>query len=186
MRLAIIALALSLFLVACTNGASPSSTPIAPATAQTLTVFAAASLTEAFNEMAARFQQQNPGVTLIFNFAGSQQLRTQLEQSAMADVFAPANTKEMNAVIQANLVISRTPQTFVRNCLTVIVPKDNLDDINDLKDLSKPGLKIILAAAGVPVGGYSRAVLDKMNADFGATFSSTVLSNVEYVLSADG
>jgi len=60
----------------------------------------------------------------------------------------------------------------------VIVPKDNPADIKELKDLAKPGLKIVLAAPSVPVGGYALAALDKMNADFGATFSQTVLSNV--------
>lgn len=149
-----------------------------PAPEQKLIVFAAASLTDAFNEISKQFKQQNPGVTFEFNYAGSQQLRTQLEQGAVADVFAAANTKEMHNVIQAGLVNSSTPQTFVRNRLAVIIPKDNPGDVYNLKDLSKPGLKIVLAAAGVPVGGYALTALDNMNADFGATFSQTVLSNV--------
>jgi molybdate transport system substrate-binding protein len=96
----------------------------------------------------------------------------------MVDVFASANTKEMNAAIQSGLVVSGTQKTFVRNRLTVIVPKDNPGGIKELKDLAKPGLEIVLAAASVPVGGYALTVLDKMNADFGATFSQTVLSSV--------
>ncbi len=143
-----------------------------------LTVFAAASLTDAFNEIGEQFKQRNPGVTLEFNFAGSQQLRTQLEQGAVADVFASANTKEMNAAIQAGVIVSGTSATFVRNRLAVIVPKDNPGDIQELKDLSKPGLKIVLAAASVPVGGYALSSLDKLNADFGASYSRTVLANV--------
>jgi molybdate transport system substrate-binding protein len=154
------------------------SAAIAPAPGQKLTVFAAASLTDAFNEIGGKFKQQNPGVAFDFNYAGSQQLRTQLEQGAVADVFASANTREMNAAIDSGLVVSGTPKTFVRNRLAVIVPKDNPGGINELKDLSKPGLKIVLAAPGVPVGGYALTVLDKMNADFGVTFSQTVLSNV--------
>jgi len=150
----------------------------APAAEQKVTVFAAASLTDAFTEIGDQFKQQNPGVTFEFNYAGSPQLRTQLEQGATADVFASANTKEMNAAIQSELVVSGTQKTFVRNRLAVIVPKDNPGDIQELKDLAKPGLKIVLAAPNVPVGGYALTALEKMNADFGATFSQTVLSNV--------
>src|SRR5512138_1208894 len=135
-------------LAACTSTATP--IPIAD---QKLTVFAAASLTAAFNEIADKFKQQNPGVTFDFNYAGSQQLRTQLEQGATADVFASANTKEMNTAIQSGLVVSGTQKTFVRNRLTVILPKDNPGGINELNDLAKSGLKIVLAAPSVPVGG---------------------------------
>jgi molybdate transport system substrate-binding protein len=183
----LILLVVSLLVVACTSAASPAPTsmpqPIsvsaqAPAPGQKLTVFAAASLTDAFDEIGEQFKQQHPGVALEFNFAGSQQLRTQLEQGAAADVFASANTKEMNGAIQSGLVVSGTQKTFVRNRLALIVPRDNPGGIKELKDLAKPGLKIILAAANVPVGGYALTALDKMNADFGATFSQTVLSNV--------
>jgi molybdate transport system substrate-binding protein len=183
----LILLVVSLLVVACTSAASPAPTtmpqPIsasaqAPAPGQKLTVFAAASLTDAFNEIGEQFKQQHPGVALEFNFAGSQQLRTQLEQGAAADVFASANTKEMNGAIQSGLVVSGTQKTFARNRLALIVPRDNQGGVKELKDLAKPGLKIILAAANVPVGGYALTALDKMNADLGATFSQTVLSNV--------
>jgi molybdate transport system substrate-binding protein len=170
-------LVIGLLVAACMSAALPASTTNVPA-ARKLTVFAAASLTDAFNEIGEQFKQHNPGVTLEFNFAGSQQLRTQLEQGAVADVFASANTKEMNTAIQSGLVVSGTQKTFVRNRLAVIVPQDNPGGITELKDLAKPGLKIVLAAVGVPVGGYSLTALDKMNADFGATFSQTVLSSV--------
>ncbi len=169
-------------LAACTNAATPlpatNALTAAPAPEQKLTVFAAASLTDAFNEIGEKFKQQNHGATVDFNYAGSQQLRTQLEQGAVADVFASANTAEMNNAIQSGLVVSGTQKTFVRNRLAVIVPKDNPGAIHELKDLARPGLKIVLAAPGVPVGGYALAALNKMNADFGATFSQTVLSNV--------
>ena len=190
-KLLAIGLAVGLLAAACTSAATlaPTTTATtaapatsapaqAPAAEQRLTVFAAASLTDAFDEIGDQFKQQHPGAALDFNYAGSQQLRTQLEQGAAADVFASANTKEMNNAIQAGLVVSGTQQTFVRNRLTVIVPKDNPGGIAELKDLAKPGLKIVLAAPGVPVGGYALTALDKMNADFGATFSQTVLSNV--------
>ncbi len=169
-------------LAACTSAATPApadnAPTAAPAPEQKLTVFAAASLTDAFNEIGEQFKQQNPGATFDFNYAGSQQLRTQLEQGAVADVFASANTTEMNNAIKSDLVVGGTQKTFVRNRLAVIVPKDNPGGVNELKDLAKPGLKIVLAAPSVPVGGYALTALNKMNADFGATFSQTVLSNV--------
>ncbi len=187
----VIVLMIGLLAAACTSAVTPAPTTTAPtaipatstaaqvpAAGQKVTVFAAASLTDAFNEIGDKFKQQNPGVTFDFNYAGSQQLRTQLEQGATADVFASANTKEMNNAIASGLVVSGTQKTFVRNRLAVIVPKDNPGGVKELKDLSKPGLKIVLAAPSVPVGGYALTSLDKMNADFGATFSQTVLSNV--------
>ncbi|CAG0936340.1 Molybdate-binding protein ModA [Thermoflexales bacterium] len=178
------------FVAAACSGTAPTSTSPASAAVQTtsapgqaaveqsITVFAAASLTAALTEIGEQFQQQNPGVRVDFNFAASQQLRIQLEQGAVADVFASANTQEMKRAIQAGLVVSGTQTTFVRNRLTVIVPQDNPGDITELKDLARPGLKLVLAAANVPIGSYALASLDKMNADFGATFSQTVLSSV--------
>ena len=145
---------------------------------RTLTVFAAARLPDAFNEIGAAFSAGHPGVKGVFNFAGSQQLRTQLEQGATADVFASANDREMNAVLKSGLAASDAAHTFARNRLTVILPKANPAHIQTLGDLARPGLKIILAAPGVPVGGYSLIALNKLNAQFGATYSMTVLSNV--------
>jgi ABC-type molybdate transport system permease subunit len=105
-------------------------------------------------------------------------LRRQLEQGAPADVFASANNTELAAVIEAGLIADGTPHVFARNRLTVIVPKDNRAGVDTLADLAKPRLKIVLAASNVPVGGYALSVLEKMNQEFGATFSATVLSNV--------
>ena len=176
----VLAVTLGLLLSACAPAQTPAT--VAPAASAAaglkLTVFAASSLTDAFNEIGQAFGAEHSGVTVEFNFAGSQQLRTQLEQGATADVFASANTTELNNAIKSGLIVSGTQQTFVRNRLAVIVPKDNPGSIKDLKDLAKPGLKIVLAAASVPVGGYALTVLNKMNVDFGATFSQTVIANV--------
>lgn len=162
-------LIVSAVLNACASSAAP---PV------TVTIFAAASLTDAFNDIAQAFEADHPGVTIEFNFAGSQQLRAQLEQGAVADVFVTANDKEMNAAIRAGLVVSGTQQTFARNRLIVIVPRDNPGRISELKDLSQLNLKIVLAAANVPIGDYALTALNKMNAGYGAAFSSTVLANV--------
>src|SRR5947207_1064153 len=133
-------------LAAC--GATSSSTPAAaPALVATpepkeLVALVASSLTDAFAAMADDFPQQpgNAGVKFTFNFGGSSQLRTQLEQGAPADLFASADTIQMDAAVKSG-VIQGAPRIFVRNRLTLIVPKDNRQGVNRLADLAKPGLK---------------------------------------------
>ena len=147
---------------------------------KSLTVFAAASLTESFGEIGQQFEAANPGVQITFNFAGSQQLRAQLEQGARADVLASANTKEMNAAISAALVVSGTQRDLVSNRLAVILPKSNPGKIISLADLARPGLKLDVADPSVPVGQYTLDMLGKMSqaATFGATFKDKVAANV--------
>jgi len=157
---------------------APTSAPNPAPQSQTLTVFAAASLTDAFAEIGKNFEAAHPGVSVAFNFGGSQNLRTQLEQGAVADVFASANQKEMDGVVQAGLVVSGTAQVFLTNQLVVILPSDNPGRIEKLNDLTRPGLKLVLAAEEVPVGGYARQVLEKLEAQFGAGFRNQVLANV--------
>jgi len=152
-----------------------------PTQAKTLTVFAAASLTESFAEIGKQFEAENPGVKVTFNFAGSQQLRAQLAQGAKADVFASANTKEMTtAIISDSLVVSGTQRTFVTNRLAIIVPKSNPGKITTLADLARPGLKLDFADPSVPAGQYALDVLTEMSqeATFGATFKDKVVANV--------
>lgn len=151
--------------------------PAAPA--RSLTVFAAASLTDAFKELAAQFATET-GIPVTFNFAGSQQLRAQLEQGADADVFASANNKEMSAAIGSGLVITGTPQVFAHNRLVVIFPKANPGGITSLGDLAKPRVKLVVADKTVPVGQYSLDMFDKMSQDvaFGDGFQTRVAGNV--------
>ncbi len=144
----------------------------------TLTVFAAASLTGAFGEVGKAFEAAHPGLTVRFSFAGSQALRTQIEQGAAADVFASANTKEMSALQDGKLVISSGVKLFVANQLVVTLPAQNPGGLSTLADLAKPGLKLVLAAKDVPVGGYALQVLDKLEKEQGAGFKAKVLANV--------
>ncbi len=144
----------------------------------TLNVFAAASLTDAFAEIGKNFEADNPNVTVTFNFAGSQALRTQIEEGAPADVFASANNKEMDALIAGSHVAKNSPQIFLSNQLVVILPANNPAGIDSLEDLANTGIKIVLAAEEVPVGKYSREALEKMNASFGADFKDKVSANV--------
>ena len=152
----------------------------APVEARTLTVLAAASLTESFTELGLLFEAQNEGVTVALSFAGSQALAEQLGQGAAADVFASANTKYMTAVVDAGRVNADDAQTFAYNKLVVIYPKDNPGELTQLQDLAKSGLMIILADETVPVGKYSQEFLDKASADesFGSDFKDNVLANV--------
>ena len=163
---------------------APTSAPAATAAPSgggvTLNVFAAASLTDAFNLIGKNFEAANPGTTVTFNYAGSQQLAQQIGQGAPADVFASANNSQMNVVIQSGQVVSGTPKVFARNRLVVIYPAANPAGLSKLQDLAKPGLKIVLADKTVPVGGYALTFLSQASAspDFTASYSPTVLANV--------
>jgi molybdate transport system substrate-binding protein len=146
----------------------------------TLNILAAASLTEAFQEMAPAFEAAHEGVTLQFNFAGSQQLAQQLANGAPADVFASANQKQMDVAIEARRIKKDAPVTFAQNRLVIVLPADNLAGITSLADLTKPGLKIVLAAKEVPVGQYALDFLAKADAEssLGNDYSARVLANV--------
>ncbi len=113
-----------------------------------VTVFAAASLTEAFEEL-------DPDAR--FNFAGSDDLATQLREGAEADVYASADAKHALALYEEGLV--ERPLRLVSNHVVVIVPRDNPAGIRSLLDLARPGLKLVIAAPGVPVGDYAREAL---------------------------
>jgi molybdate transport system substrate-binding protein len=143
-----------------------------------LTVYAAASLTDAFTEMGKAFEASHPSVTLSFNFGGSQNLRTQIEQGAPADVFASANRKEIDALVTQDLVDAEAAKVFLTNQLVVILPKENPAGIASLEDLGRPGLKLVLAAEEVPAGRYAREVLDHLDVMFGSDYKDKVLANV--------
>ncbi|HET6247095.1 MAG TPA: molybdate ABC transporter substrate-binding protein [Tepidisphaeraceae bacterium] len=175
-------LTLVLLLVASTlsQGCKHKSPVNSPSQRVTLDVFAAASLTESFSEIGRKFEAAHPGVTVTFNFAGSQQLREQLAHGAPADVFASANTKEMNSARSASLVDAKSVRVFARNRLIVIFPKNTLMPIASLADLARKGLHLDVADPAVPVGKYTLQMLDKMNKDpsFGPGFKTRVLANV--------
>ena len=167
-----LSLLLSIFLTAC--GASFAPVP----DSQTLIVFAAASLADAFTEIGIAFDATNPGVTTIFNFAGSQALRTQIEEGAPADVFASASSKEMNMLVDGNFVSAGVVQIFLSNKLVVILPENNPAALEKLEDLANPEIKLVLAAEEVPVGKYARQSLVLMDASFGDGFNDKVFANV--------
>lgn len=128
---------------------------------KTLTIFAASSLTDAFNEIKTAFEKANPDVTITYSFGASSTLATQLSQGAPADIFASANAAQMNNAIKAKRIAGQ-PHTFARNRLILIVPTDNPAKIMSLKDLAKPGIKLVIAAKNVPVRDYTNTMLDRL------------------------
>lgn len=142
-----------------------------------LTVYAAASLTEAFRELGSTYEAAHAGSKVEFNFAGSQELRAQIEQGAKADVFASADLRNMKALEDKGTVSAA--RVFARNRLVVIVPADNRAGVKTLADLARPGLKLVMAQANVPVGQYGLQALDKLAADpaYGTEYKASVLQN---------
>ena len=147
--------------------------------ASTLTVYAAASLTDAFREIGQSLERAHPGLTVRFNFAGSQQLALQIEQGAPADVFASADQRWMSYIGDKGL-LRDDAVVFARNRLVVVVPRANPARIGRLEDLARRGTKIVLAAEAVPAGKYSRETLEKLaHAEgFPEGYERRVLANV--------
>ncbi|MBZ5552424.1 MAG: molybdate ABC transporter substrate-binding protein [Acidobacteriia bacterium] len=147
--------------------------------ASSLSVFAAASLNEAFTQLAEVFEGQNPGLRVELNFAGSQQLALQIEQGARGDVFASADERWMETIRRQGLLAS-SPQVFAHNTLIVIIPRSNPARIVNLQDLARPGVKLVLAAESVPAGRYSREVLNRLSSPtgFGPGYAPSVLKNL--------
>ena len=147
-----------------TSTSSPASTPASgsPAAASgnitgTITVFAATSLTKAFDKIGAQFEAAHPGVTVKFNYNGSSSLATSINQGAPADVFASAAPKNMETVTSAGNA-SGTPQDFARNTGEILVEKGNPKNIKSVSDLANPALKVVVCAPAVPCGQVATAI----------------------------
>ncbi|TMQ18844.1 MAG: molybdate ABC transporter substrate-binding protein [Deltaproteobacteria bacterium] len=142
----------------------------ARAESREITVFAAASLREVFEDLAKTFEAKS-GIKVRVNLAGSQELRMQIENGASADVFASADQKHMAALAKAKLVA--TPRVFARNMPVVIVPKDNPARVGSFAELSR-AKKLVVGVPEVPIGSYTLEILDRT----GAEFKQKVLANV--------
>ena len=154
--------------------------PVSPAsTPPTLTVFAAASLSDAFTDIGKSLERDMPGLHVRFNFGGSNTLALQIEQGAEADVFASADDQWMGHV-RAHGMLAGTSQAFARNILVAIVPRTNPARISGLADIAKPGVKLVLAAEAVPAGRYSREVLRNLSRlpGCGPSFARRALGNL--------
>jgi molybdate transport system substrate-binding protein len=144
-----------------------------------ITVFAAASLTEAFIVLGKVLEERTPGLRVTFNFAGSQQLALQIEHGAQADVFAPADQRWMTYLQQRGLILGM-PREFARNRLVIVVPRSNPGKVTGLHDLARPGLKFLIGADAVPAGHYAREALAKLARapGFPPDFAQKVMQNV--------
>jgi molybdate transport system substrate-binding protein len=138
--------------------------------AHEITVFAAASLREAFEDLEKTFEAKSH-FKVRLNFAGSQELRTQIEHGAAVDVFASADQKHMDALVTAKLAAA--PKTFARNMPVIIVPKGNPGKVRSFEELPS-AKKIVIGVAEVPIGNYTLQILDKA----GAAFKEKVIANV--------
>jgi molybdate transport system substrate-binding protein len=167
-----------LLLAACGGGSGAASAGSSGALHGSITVFAAASLTDVFTQVKKDFEAANPKANVTLNFAGSPTLRTQLSQGAPADIFASADTANMDGAISDGS-IQGEPTVFAHNKLVVVLPTGDAK-VARLLDLAKPGTKVVIEQQAVPAGAYARQALEKLSKDpaFGSDFRATVLANV--------
>jgi molybdate transport system substrate-binding protein len=140
-----------------------------------LVVFAAASLRDVFETLAAAFEKRHAGVKVQFSFAGSQELRTQIEHGAKPDVFASADQRHMAILQGVGLV--RTPVIFTKNRPVVVVPATRPAALSTFADLPK-ATALVVGASEVPIGGYADAILARAEKSLGKAFRDQVLAHI--------
>jgi len=157
---------------------------------QTLTVFAAASLTDVFTDLGAALEDQQPGLEVRFNVAGSSALATQIVQGAPADVFASANETQMSVVTDAGLAADE-PAVFASNVLEIAVPAGNPGGVTGLADFAREDLTLAVCAPDVPCGAAAAqvfaaagvtAVPDTQEEDVRAALTKVELGEVDAAL----
>jgi molybdate transport system substrate-binding protein len=145
-----------------TTSATSATTTSAPALKGDITVFAAASLTDAFEKLGTQFETDYPGTSVKFNFAASSELATQINEGAPADVFASADEANVKKVTEAGNA-SGDPVVLAHNKLEIAVEKGNPKGVTDLASLSNPDLIVVLCASEVPCGKYADQALQQAN-----------------------
>jgi molybdate transport system substrate-binding protein len=143
----------------------------------TLTVFAAASLKASFTQLAKTYETGHPGTTVTLSFAGSADLATQIRQGAPADVFASADTGNMDKLQQAGLVDGE-PAIFATNTLALAVPPGNPAGIRSFADLAKPGTRLVQCARQVPCGAAAAAVAQQAGTDLNPVSEENSVTDV--------
>ena len=158
-----------------------------PARAADVTVSAAASLTNAFKELAPAFEAAHPGTRLLFNFAASDALLAQIVKGAPVDVFASADQETMDRAQQQKLLVDGTRRNFVRNALVVITPAEQGVALKSLSDLQQAAVKRVAIGKpeGVPAGRYAKGALEKAGlwqaVEPKAVFAQNVRQALDYV-----
>ena len=141
-----------------------------------LTVLAASSLTDAFEELAGAFEERNPGTEVRTSFAASSELLAQIQQGAPADVFASASEKNMDTAVGEELV--GEVSVFARNRPVVVVPAENPAGIEGFEDLDEADAQLVLAEEGVPIAEYAMEVLANADAEYGDGFEKRVMDKI--------
>jgi molybdate transport system substrate-binding protein len=155
--------------------ATPTPVPTPATPEHELVVFAAASLRDAFTTLGKDFERSAPGLEVTFNFAGTQELRTQLEHGAAVDVFASADTRHMDELVKAGRATASV--VFTRNEPVLVVAKEAAAELRSLADLPKAE-RIVIGAPEVPIGRYTLQILDRAAATLGADFPARVQAKV--------
>lgn len=140
-----------------------------------LVVYAASSLRDAFTALGETFERTHPGVELSFDFAGTQELRTQLEHGASADVFASADQEHMRELVGAGR--ASAPLVFARNEPVIVVSRERAAGIRTLAELPRAS-RIVVGASEVPIGRYTLQILDRAAPSLGADFRARVEAHV--------
>ncbi|OBG36052.1 molybdate ABC transporter substrate-binding protein [Mycobacterium sp. E3198] len=156
-RIGILAGAVALLLGTGLTGCGSKSPPAPSIGSGKVVVFGAASLKPAFTRISEQFTDENPGNTVDFEFAGSSELATQLTQGATADVFASADTAQMDAVAGAGL-LAGNPADFASNTLVIVTAPDNPKKLTSFADLGGPGLAVVICQKPVPCGAATRRI----------------------------
>lgn len=168
-----IGLGLALGIASACTCRSPGSDP-APAPRE-LVIFAAASLRDAFRALGEEFEHAHPGVALVFNFAGTQELRTQIEHGARVDVFASADREHMSALRQKGRV--GPARIFAHNEPIIVVSRASTAPIGKFRDLPRAG-RLVIGSAAVPIGRYTNQILSRAGAALGPEFRQQVEDRV--------
>lgn len=158
-RIAILAAVVSVLTAGPIGCASKSPSSPASSTSGKVIVFAAASLKPSFTQISQRYKDQNPGIGVDFEFAGSSDLATQLTQGATADVFASADSTQMDTVRRAGL-LNGNPTNFASNTLAIVTAPGNPKKIDSFADLARPGLNVVTCQQPVPCGAATQRVED--------------------------
>jgi molybdate transport system substrate-binding protein len=149
--------------------------------AQTLTVFAASSLSDAFTEIVETFEVQHPEADITLSFASSSTLATQLEQGANADVFASADVENVERVVSKNdiMIFAKNTLVVIVNAKADIFNEDEIDDpVGSLPGLATRDYALVLADESVPAGRYARQVLKNLEALYGEGYAENVLERL--------
>lgn len=151
---------------------------------ETLMVFAASSLEPVFTELAEQFEADNPNAEVVFNFAGSQALQEQIVEGAPADVFASANTLQMEPVVEADLA-AQDPTVFTTNVLTIVTPPGNPAEVSSFADLAEPDVLLVVCAPEVPCGAATKKIEDSTGITLSPVSEEQAVTDVLAKVQAD-